>query len=74
MLGIGTPELVIIIFVALIVLGPKKFPQIARAMGRGLREFKNAVNATDDDGRGVEGGAPGEEENEGGDTAREGPA
>ncbi|CAM2059298.1 sec-independent protein translocase protein TatB [Desulfovibrionales bacterium] len=40
MFGIGTTELLVILIVALIVLGPKKLPEIARALGKGLNEFK----------------------------------
>lgn len=40
MLDIGLSELLIILAVALIVLGPKKLPEIARSLGRGLAEFR----------------------------------
>lgn len=40
MFGIGTTELLIIILVALIVLGPSKLPEIMKAMGKGIAEFK----------------------------------
>jgi sec-independent protein translocase protein TatB len=40
MFGIGTTELLIIILVALIVLGPSKLPEIMKAMGKGFAEFK----------------------------------
>jgi Tat protein translocase TatB subunit len=42
MFGIGFPELLLIMALALIVLGPKRLPDIARALGRGLSEFKRA--------------------------------
>ena len=42
MFGIGFPELLLIMALALIVLGPKRLPDIARALGRGLAEFKKA--------------------------------
>jgi sec-independent protein translocase protein TatA len=42
--GIGFPELVVILVIALIVLGPKKLPEAGRAMGKGLREFKDSLN------------------------------
>jgi Tat protein translocase TatB subunit len=44
MFGIGFPELLLIMAVALIVLGPKRLPDIARALGRGLSEFKKATD------------------------------
>ena len=44
MFGIGFPELLLIMALALIVLGPKRLPDIARALGRGLAEFKRATD------------------------------
>ena len=44
MFGIGFPELLLLLAIALIVLGPKRLPDIARAMGRGLAEFKKATD------------------------------
>jgi sec-independent protein translocase protein TatA len=42
--GIGMPELLVILVVALLVLGPKKLPEIARSLGRGMAEFRKASN------------------------------
>jgi sec-independent protein translocase protein TatA len=38
------PELLVILVVALLVLGPKKLPEIARSLGRGMAEFRRASN------------------------------
>ena len=43
MFGIGMPELFIIMAIALIVIGPQKFPELARSLGKGLSEFKRAT-------------------------------
>lgn len=44
MFGIGFPELLLILAIALIVVGPTKLPDLARALGRGYAEFKKATN------------------------------
>lgn len=44
MFGIGAPELLIILVVALLVLGPKRLPEMARSLGRGMAEFRRASN------------------------------
>jgi sec-independent protein translocase protein TatA len=42
MFGIGMTELMVIMAIALVVLGPKKLPELARSLGRGLAEFRRA--------------------------------
>lgn len=44
MFGIGFPELLLILAIALIVIGPKRLPDVAKALGRGLGEFKRATD------------------------------
>lgn len=59
-LNIGTPEMMLIMFVALLLFGGKKLPELARGLGKGIREFKDAsesvkteihrnINAVNDD-------------------------
>ncbi|MFM8412290.1 MAG: Sec-independent protein translocase protein TatB [Alphaproteobacteria bacterium] len=43
MFGIGMPEMVVILVVALIVLGPRRLPEVARALGKGLAEFRKVT-------------------------------
>ncbi|NTV49963.1 MAG: twin-arginine translocase subunit TatB [Geobacteraceae bacterium] len=45
MFGIGMPELLIIMAIALIVIGPQKLPELARSLGKGLSEFKRATES-----------------------------
>ncbi|MFW6415408.1 MAG: twin-arginine translocase TatA/TatE family subunit [Thermodesulfobacteriota bacterium] len=40
MFGIGTTEILIILVVALLVIGPTKLPEVAKSLGRGMAEFK----------------------------------
>jgi len=42
MFGIGMTELLVILAIALIVIGPKKLPELARSLGKGLAEFRRA--------------------------------
>lgn len=42
--NVGLPELMIILVIALIVLGPKKLPDFGRSLGNGMREFKDSLS------------------------------
>jgi sec-independent protein translocase protein TatA len=45
--NVGPMELVIVLVVALIVLGPKRLPEVGRSLGNGLREFKDSLQNND---------------------------
>lgn len=47
--NIGAPELLIILALALIVLGPKKLPEVGRSIGKGMREFKDGISGSKDE-------------------------
>lgn len=53
--NVGPMELIIVLVIALIVLGPKRLPEAGRALGKGLKEFKDSISGNspddDDDGR-----------------------
>jgi sec-independent protein translocase protein TatA len=42
--NIGLPEMIIVLVIALIVLGPKKLPDFGRSLGSGMREFKDSIS------------------------------
>ena len=48
MFGIGMPELMVIAVIALLVVGPKKLPDIAKALGKGLSEFRKVTESATD--------------------------
>jgi sec-independent protein translocase protein TatA len=51
--NVGPMELIIVLAIALLVLGPKKLPEVGRSIGNGMREFKDSINGDkpDDDER-----------------------
>lgn len=50
---VGVTELLVVLVIALLVLGPQRLPVVARNLGRGIREFKEAISfdSHDDDDR-----------------------
>ena len=46
--NIGPMELVVILVIALVVLGPKKLPEVGRSVGKGMREFKESLTGDND--------------------------
>ena len=51
--NIGPMELIVVLVIALVVLGPKKLPEVGKSRGRGMREFKDSISgmAGNDDDR-----------------------
>jgi sec-independent protein translocase protein TatA len=47
--SIGPMELIVVLVIALVVLGPKRLPDAGRSLGRGLREFKDSVGGVRED-------------------------
>jgi sec-independent protein translocase protein TatA len=50
--NLGPGELLLILAIALVVLGPKKLPEVGRSLGKGMREFKDSLSnmaGNDDD-------------------------
>ena len=44
--NIGPMELIVVLAIALLVLGPKRLPDAGRSLGRGIREFKGAIGGS----------------------------
>lgn len=49
MFNVGPLELIVVLIIALLVLGPQRLPEVARSVGRGLREFRNSIEGGGDD-------------------------
>ncbi len=48
--NIGPMELIVVLVIALVVLGPKKLPEVGKSLGKGMREFKDSIsNISKDD-------------------------
>ena len=47
--SVGPLELLVVLVIALIVLGPKRLPEVGRSLGRGIREFKDTLSGITDD-------------------------
>jgi sec-independent protein translocase protein TatA len=54
MANVGPGEILLLLLLALLLFGAKRLPEIGRSVGRGMREFKDAVSGIEEDERGVE--------------------
>jgi sec-independent protein translocase protein TatA len=50
MFGLGVPELIVILVIALVLFGPGRLPEVGGALGRAIRDFRNALSGKDEDG------------------------
>ena len=50
MFGLGAPELIVILVVALVIFGPGKLPEIGGALGKGIKDFRKALENKGGDG------------------------
>ena len=46
--NIGPMELIVVLAIALMVLGPKKLPEVGKSLGKGIREFKGSISGEHD--------------------------
>jgi len=46
---IGPLEIILVLVIALVVLGPKRLPEVGRSLGKGMREFKNSLSSMSHD-------------------------
>ena len=49
---LGIPEVILVLVVALLFLGPKRLPEAGRSLGKGIREFKDGITGNDDTNNG----------------------
>jgi sec-independent protein translocase protein TatA len=45
--NLGLPEVIVVLVIALLFLGPKRLPEAGKSLGRGIREFKDGISGTD---------------------------
>lgn len=48
-LGLGLPEILIVLVIVLVVFGPKRLPDLGRSLGSGMREFKDSITGRSKD-------------------------
>ena len=58
LLNIGATEIIVILLVVLLLFGGKKIPELMKGLGKGVKEYKNAVNSVEDEIKKVNEPAP----------------
>jgi sec-independent protein translocase protein TatA len=53
MMGIGMPELIVILVIALLIFGAGKLPQVGSSLGKAIREFKGAIEGKSEENESV---------------------
>jgi sec-independent protein translocase protein TatA len=48
-LGIGLPEILIVLVIVLVIFGPKRLPELGRSLGSGMRGFKDSISGKDEE-------------------------
>jgi sec-independent protein translocase protein TatA len=62
MFGLGTPELIVILFIAFLIFGGKKLPEIGAGLGKAITSFKRGIRDVEDEGKDLINGIPGVKE------------
>jgi sec-independent protein translocase protein TatA len=51
---LGLPELLVILFIALLIFGPKKIGELGKGLGEGIRNFKSGISGSDSEAKDIE--------------------